>query len=223
MRKEKEHNQKTPGFFMVFVIDTSAITDPRLKEALNATNTEEVVRKLSSIIADLRINLGALFYTTPSIVNEMKRFLLSNNVSQEAFNELIAWLIIKSPDKFAIRIPAAVMGEYVESIRKRTFKGLRVAEDTVKKAATQKTENTQELIAQLIHDLREKYREALRKGIVDSPEDFDAVILAYELKAVLVTNDEGMKKMAQSLGIITIDPLYFIDSLNRMRMAIRNG
>ena len=37
------------------------------------------------------------------------------------------------------------------------------------------------------------------------------MLLAYELRAVLVTNDEGVKRLAEALGVVTMDPLRFID------------
>lgn len=43
--------------------------------------------------------------------------------------------------------------------------------------------------------------EALRTGIVDSAEDFDVVILAKEVDAVIVSEDQGIANMAGELGL----------------------
>jgi RNA ligase partner protein len=217
LAEKRDSKQVLSGFFMIFILDTSAVTDPRLRELTSSRDTEGVLQNLSKIMSVLRTEAGVLFYTTPLVLNEMRRYLLANNVSEKSLNELVSWLIIKSPDKFVIRIPAAIISEYIEDLRRRVYKGLRIAEELLKSVAIGK-KNAPEAI----RELREKYRDALRKGIVDSPEDLDAILLAYELKGVLVTNDDGMRKMAVSLGIITMDPLYFLESLKRMLRALKH-
>ncbi len=214
---------------MVFVIDTSGITDPRLREALGAFSLEEVVDKLADLMATARIKLGMTFYMPPSMFEELKRFLLRNNVRVEVVNKLAAVLVVKAPDKIRTQIPAIVMSKYVEEIAKRLFKGLRVAEESVRKTARTfaKTDSDRsrgfeksrvdKLVGDIIHDLREKYREATRKGVVDTVVDFDAVMLAVELRATMVTNDEGIKRLCEDLGIIVVDPLTFLEMLKRFQ------
>ncbi len=214
---------------MVFVIDTSGITDPRLREVLGVSSLEEVVDKLADLMATARIKLGMTFYMPPSMFEELKRFLLRNNVRVEVVNKLAAVLVVKAPDKIRTQIPAIVMSKYVEEIAKRLFKGLRVAEESVRKTARTfaKTDSNRsrgfeksrvdKLVGDIIHDLREKYREATRKGVVDTVVDFDAVMLAVELRATMVTNDEGIKRLCEDLGIIVVDPLTFLEMLKRFQ------
>ena len=59
--------------------------------------------------------------------------------------------------------------------------GLRIAEEHTKEAGRMSEED----VGRLIKKLREKYREALRAGIIDSKEDLDVLLLAYELDAIL--------------------------------------
>lgn len=215
---------------MIFVIDTSGITDPRLREALHASNLDEVVDKLADLMGIARLKLGMSFYMPPSMFEELKRFLLRNNVSTRTINKLAAVLVVKAPDKIRTQIPAIVMSRYVEEIAKRLFKGLRVAEESVRRTAravTKTDENRYEvpgdvaqvekLVGDIIHDLREKYREATRKGVVDTVVDFDAVMLAVELRAIMVTNDEGIRRLCEDLGIIVVDPLTFLEMLKRFQ------
>jgi hypothetical protein len=61
----------------------------------------------------------------------------------------------------------------------------------------------------LINKLRGRYREVLRQGILDSKEDVDVLLLAYELDGVLVSADEGMRKWADKVGITIVDPYHF--------------
>ncbi len=213
---------------MVFVIDTSGITDPRLREALNASSLEEVVDKLADLMGIARLKLGMSFYMPPSMFEELKRFLLRNNVRIETINKLAAVLVVKAPDKIRTQIPAIVMSKYVEEIAKRLFKGLRVAEESVRRTARAMSRRERDqgvadkhrvdrLVGDIIHDLREKYREATRKGVVDTVVDFDAVMLAVELRATMVTNDEGIRRLCEDLGIIVVDPLTFLEMLRRFQ------
>lgn len=205
---------------MVFVVDTSGITDPRLRDALGARSLEEVVARLADLMGMARIRLGMSFYMPPSMFKELKRFLLGNKVSPEVVNKLSAVVVVKAPDKVKTHIPAIVMSKYVEEITKRLFKGLRVAEESVRRTVREiskyeKESNKDEIVGKIIHDLRQKYREATRKGIVDTVVDFDAVMLAVELKAIVVTNDEGIRRLCEELGIIVVDPLTFLEMLKR--------
>ena len=205
---------------MVFVIDTSGITDPRLRELLGANSLEEVVDKLADLMAIARIRLGMNFYMPPSMFSELKRFLEGNNVSSRTINKLAAMVTVKAPDKVKTQIPAIVMSKYVEEIARRLFKGLRVAEESVRRTAREVSSATtstsrDRLVGKIIHDLRQKYREATRRGIVDTVVDFDVVMLAVELKAIVVTNDEGIKRLCEDLGIIVVDPVTFIEMLKR--------
>ena len=59
-----------------------------------------------------------------------------------------------------------------------------------------------------IAKLRERYREAMRRGLIDSREDADLFLLAYELDGTLVTADEGLKKWADKAGVGLINARY---------------
>ncbi|MEM0179089.1 MAG: RNA ligase partner protein [Fervidicoccaceae archaeon] len=203
-------------------MDTSAFSDPRLKNLLESSDLDSTMKAISALIAELRFKLDLLFYTTPSMANEMRKYLLSNGVSINTVNDLFAWIIVKAPDMLTTKIPAVIMNEYISSIRLRTFRGLRLLEDLIKRAIASNLDklDKNKVYAELIHEAREKYREIMRKGIVDSPEDFDVIILAYELKGTLVTNDEGIKRLAEKMGIIVIDPITFIEGLKKLKIML---
>ncbi len=208
----------------VFVLDTSGVTDPRIRTALDASSLDEAILKLTDYIAKARIAFGVEVYVPPTVLDEMKRFLLANGVREETFRELVSWLKVKSPNKHNLRIPAAVISSYVEEVRRRITKGLRVAEDSVRKAyqVSPETSNTIDTIGALIRDLRERYREATRKGLLDSVEDLDAVLLAVELDAILVSNDEGVRRFAEALGTTVMDPVLFVNMLKNVREKLRS-
>ncbi|MEB3845872.1 MAG: RNA ligase partner protein [Desulfurococcales archaeon] len=207
----------------VFVLDTTAVTEARLKSKLGTSDLESIVKNITELIRDSRLELGATFYMTPSTWNELRRFLLGNKVSLDTVNELSAWITVKAPDKLTVKLPASVFSEYISDMRKRVYKGLRVAEDMIKKTRRECVgANDDECYGEIIRSLRDKYREALRKGIIDSPEDFDTVILALELKGAVVSSDAGIKNMCEHLGIMVIDPEQFVEALKRMLSRARS-
>lgn len=201
---------------MVFVLDTSFFTDPRLREAFSTNSLSGVVERLGDLLGAYRLSVGPVFYTTPSVFRETRRYLLANGVNPSLIEGLEAWLVVKAPDKHGLRIPGAVMVEYVEALRKRLDRALRIAEEAVRRAAEAGSEG----VPELIRGLRERFRESVRRGIVDSPEDVELVLLGLELKGVVVSNDEGVARFCQSLGIITLSPPQLVSSLKRMAPAL---
>lgn len=204
----------------VFVLDTSAVADPRLRGAIGGGSLDESVRSLGEMLGRARVLYGVEVYMPPSVYEEARRFLMANGVTLQSFQALATWVTVKPPARHEVSIPAAVFRELVDEYRQRLTRGLRVAEEHVRRAfdagallgqAAQSREARRERLGALIRGLRDRYREATRHGIVDSVEDIDAVLLAYELRAVLVTNDEGVKRLAEALGVVTMDPLRFID------------
>ncbi len=212
----------------IYVLDTSAVTDPRLRLFFNAPSLNDVVYHLSVLLIKARIVLDIQFYMTPGTVRELRGFLERNGVAAENIDALLSIVNVKAPDLHDTRIPAHVMGRWIEEVQRRLHKGLRVAEEMVRRAAqggyeTGATGLSREAlrshVARTIHDLREKYREATRKGVVDTRVDFDAVMLARELGAVMVTNDEGIMRLCDDLGVRYIDPPRFVTQLTLLLRA----
>lgn len=209
----------------VYVLDTSAIGDPRLREALEAGSSNEAILLLAKLISTARINYHLEVYMPPSVYEEARRFLLANNVTPQAFEQLATWITVKPPIRHSINVPATILREIVDIYRSRITRGLKVAEDYVRKAfelalSSARTEEGREALVEklgsLIRGLRERYREVTRHGVVDSVEDVDAVLLAYEMKGVLVTNDEGVKRLAETLGVVVTSPRRFILMLREL-------
>jgi len=206
----------------VYVLDTSAVADPRLRGVIGGGSLDESVRILGEMLARARISHGVEIYMPPSVYEEARRFLMANGVTLQSFQALATWITVKPPARHEVSVPATVLREIVDEFRQRITRGLRVAEDHVRRAfdtaaslgdAASAREARREHLGPLIRGLRDKYREATRHGIVDSVEDIDAVLLAYELHGVLVTNDEGARRLAEALGVVTIDPVKFVNIL----------
>ncbi len=206
---------------LVYVLDTSAVSDPRLRGVLGVSSLESVVRELTSLFTKAHIVAGAQFYMTPSTALELRGFLERNGVGEEAINAFMSIVSIKAPDMYSTRIPAHVMSNWIQEVSMRFYRGLRVAEQMVRKTAdlayNAGVKGDRGLyekgVAEAIHELRARYREATRKGVIDTIVDFDSVILAKELNGSLVTNDEGIRRMCRELGVKYIDPPLFISQL----------
>jgi hypothetical protein len=99
-----------------------------------------------------------------------------------------------------LQVPAAIFHIFIRELRNRINKGLRIAEEAIRKEPT----------ADNLRRLRQEYREALRSGMVDSVEDLDVVLLAKEIGGAILSADEGITNMAEALGIEVLSATYFI-------------
>ncbi len=215
---------------LVFVIDTSGVTDPRLREVFGVASLDGVVREYARLLIRSHIVLGSEFYTTPSTALELRAFLERNGVAPDAVEMLMGAITIRSPDLYTTRIPAIVMSDWISDMLMRITKGLRVAEESLRRTAQRSYQSGEksdrnllkDIIAEEIHQLRQKYREATRKGVIDTRVDFDLVVLAHELKAELVTNDTGVMRLCEQLGVRFIEPPRFVNKLTLL-LRTRTG
>jgi RNA ligase partner protein len=174
----------------VLVVDTSIFINPDARQFFGQSPLEAFL----SFLRQLKNKRGISCYMPPSVYEELMKFLEIKLPTKEAI------LINKKPPaSYQTQIPALFLYEFIEEIRNRINKGLRIAEKysrkVMKSAPLGQTEE------EIIKSLREEYRTALREGIIDSKEDFDLVLLAKELDAHLVTSDNGLIRWAQKLGI----------------------
>ncbi|NPB07383.1 MAG: RNA ligase partner protein [Aquificae bacterium] len=189
-----------------FVLDTSVFTNPEIYRTF-----EEDQRGAVENFIHLALNSGAEFYMPTSVYDELRKITDFGDLWAE-FEMVVK---IRSPRRFVLQIPAEVLYELIDEIRYRINKGLRIAEEHTREASSC------EDVGKLIAKLREKYREALRQGIIDSKEDVDVLLLAYELDGILVSADEGLRTWADKIGIKLINPKNFrqiLESLIRHRV-----
>lgn len=181
------------------VLDTSLFVNPDVRMSLGTTPTEalETFLFLASQIHVLE------FYMPPSTFSELLNFVDKSRIP----GDLLLILHQRPPRRHEIPIPGFVLYELIEDLRDRVNKGLRIAEKAVRSAEQRKPD-------EIIQDLRKKYREALREGVIDSREDVDLLLLARELDAVLVTADQGLIAWAEKLGIQWLIPERFRDYLS---------
>lgn len=184
-----------------FVLDTSIFTNPHAYEVFGPEPGLAI-----SCFLSLAQRSSSEFYMPTSVYEELRQ--MRDLGELEAEFELV--VKIRSPRKHALQIPAYVLYEFIEEVRHRMDRGLRIAEEHARLG--HQHENTGALIARL----RERYREALRRGIIDSREDADVLLLAYELDGNLVTADEGLRTWADKVGVKLVNPRNFRALLEKL-------
>jgi len=202
-----DHNEESPRDSLPMmpcpapqrvVLDTSLFVNPDARTSLGNTPTEALETFLF-LAAQIHI---LEFYMPPSIFEELLHFVEKDKIP----GDLLVILHQKPPKRHELKCPAFLLYELIDDMRERVNKGLRIAEKAVREAEKKKAD-------EIIQDLRRKYREALREGIIDSKEDVDLLLLAMELDALLITADQGLIRWAEKLGIQWLFPEKFKDYL----------
>lgn len=189
-----------------FVLDTSTFLTQEIRE--DDESLEEAVDDLLDLIARARLELQISCYMPPSIHEELTTMLEDRGVSPEVQSKLNTWIIRKHPARHEVAIPAEVVYRFVDEMSDRVNRGLRVSEKAVRRAEGARAERAESdehdrrtEVDLVISDLREKYRQALRRGVLDSREDFDLLVLGTELDAGVVTEDTGIIAWTEDFGL----------------------
>ncbi len=168
--------------------------------------TEDVVIKVTQAMKKIKEAGKAEFYMPPRIIDEFLSFF--EDKEQPFLKGFLAEISVKSPDLHRVQFPAEVFYKIVEDVRGRSYRGLIIGEEELKKAAQQlmgkpKLEGKEyEIkIGQFVKTLRDRYRQATRFGFLDSLADLDIIALAKELEAYVVTTDEGVTKWGRIFGV----------------------
>ncbi|MFP4560076.1 MAG: RNA ligase partner protein [Thiohalorhabdus sp.] len=187
-----------------FVLDTSVFTNPDIYAQFAA----EPHTALHEFLALARRS-GAEFFMPGSVYEELGHLRDLDELASE-FETVVR---IRSPRKYEVMIPGALLHEFTEEVRNRIDRGLRIAEEHARMGrgpeATEKVDT-------VITRLRDKYRDALRRGILDSKEDADVLLLALELDGILVSADEGLREWADRAGVELVQPRYFARILEKL-------
>ncbi|MGC8871371.1 MAG: RNA ligase partner protein [Caldimicrobium sp.] len=179
--------------------DTSIFTNPDIYHQFGETPFL-AFQNFLLLVAELEGEVNV--YLPTSVYDELKRMLTDLKVPPKARSVLK----VKSPKKYELYIPAFLMYDFIEELRNRINKGLRVAEEAVKASSYKKPE-------EVLKSLRRKYREVLREGIVDSKEDLELILLGLELDGVILSADKGVLRMADSLGLRFWEPKEIKETL----------
>ena len=179
-----------------FILDTSIFTNPDIYSQFGH-NTEEAIQNF----LDIAQQSSTEFYMPSSVYDELNTMKDLDHIAPD-FESMVR---IRSPRKFNIQIPASIVYEFIDEVRKRIDRGLRIAEEHTKLGHAGSTDTD---VGPVITRLRERYRETLRQGIIDSREDMDVLLLAYELDGVLVAADEGLRTWADKIGVKILMPKH---------------
>lgn len=181
-----------------YVLDTSVFVNPAARKPFGK-DPDSAVKKFVQLAKKMD---DVSFFMTPMTFKELQNF-----IDKKTAEEFAVFVKLRSANLYSIYLPAAILYKFIDNIRSRIDKGLRIAEQF---AIDNKPNNDVKL-----KELREKYRSALRTGIVDSKEDFEALMLAKELDAVLVTSDEGIISFADEIGCEWLNAAHFYKIFKR--------
>jgi len=171
------------------ILDTNIFVNPDSRRFFGAS-PEEALNKFLQMLKE-KENITC--FIPPSIHEEFLTFIEEKKISKD-----FSLIIKRPPAKYEVPISALFLYEFIEDVRARINKGLRIAEKYTRRGAERNADE------KMIKTLREEYRTALREGIIDSKEDFDLLLLAKELGAQLATSDNGLIKWAHKFGLVCL-------------------
>jgi len=198
-----------------FVLDTTAITDAGLRMKEGYESVCDSAQEILDLIAKARLKLEISCYIPyPTVYGELISFLRRNKCSDEVFVKLDTWLVKKTPNRYEVKIPAAIFYEYVLTMRQKINRGRKLAEEFIWESSAISTkiedkEKLQQEIGNLVSKFRDKYRATLRQGILDSSPDLDVLLLAKELEAGVVSSDAGIRKWSERMGLRFVEASKF--------------
>lgn len=147
----------------------------------------------------------------PITYKEFSNYMARYDCPKEIMVKSDTWIVKKSPNRYDTKIPSQIFYEYVQDMRERMNKGMRISENAIWESSVEsmvmisrggeKSQIEGEVVGKAITDFRKRYRMALRKGTLDSAPDLDVLLLAKELHAGVVAADEGIKVWAERLGL----------------------
>ena len=175
---------------MKYVLDTSAFTSVQ-------KTAPQTLRHINKLAQTIHKDSKNKYYIPPSVWQELEKILHTKKTPKKTIQLLEKNITTKQASRMELLIPSQFIHDYVKEVRERFNRGLRAAE----KAVQEKSKNKNRPDTQVIRDLRQQYRTAIRKGILDSQEDLDVILLAKELRATIAANDQGIKEWAHKWGI----------------------
>ncbi len=202
------------------VLDTNLFFNMQAGLGFGKT-TREILFNLRKAALSLKNKSKAEFYMPPSIVKEFLDFFKDNNNDLALAKKFISVINIKSPDVLNLSLSAKAFYKLIVEIRKRSYEGLKISEDIVWEASKMNfnvndKEKFQKEVGILINRLRERYRNATRHKFLDSVADLDLIILAYELKGLLVSSDEGVILWGRYFGVKELKPELLKEHLSSL-------
>jgi len=220
-----------------FVLDTTALTDSMAWESEGCTGICDGMNAILDRIAQGRLHLGISCYVPyPSVYNEIRDFARHNSCNSLILSKVDTWLVKKTPDRYKVKVPSKIFYEYVDYMRSRINKGMNISEEAIWESVSRcismsesgalkemKDEIEREVVGGIIRKFREKYRAALRYGILDSAPDIDVLLLAKDLDAAVISQDLGIQRWSEQLGLRFMESRSFPVMIKEYMGALGQG
>ncbi len=188
-----------------YVLDTNLLFNMEANLGFGKT-TKAVMEGLTEAMKKAKTSKTAEFFMPPRIVDEVLSFF--ENKEEVFIKAFLEQVTVKSPDLGKNPVALHFLYELVDDTRKRSYRGLQIAEEEFEDVASQMMgkevlpkKEFQMTIGKHIKGLRDRYRQATRAGFLDSLADLDLIVLAKEEAAYIVTTDEGVRRWGRLLGV----------------------
>ncbi len=185
-----------------YILDTNLFFNMEPGLQLGKTTKDVLVRATEL----MKAQKNATYIMSPRIVDELKSFFDQELPSY--VEDFLVCVDIRSPDPSKVQFSASVFYALIDDVRERNYKGLRAAEDEIRKAASQMMgkevlpkQAFEMTVGANIQSFRTRYRNATRTGFIDSLADLDIIMLARELDGYIVTTDEGVLEWGRTFGV----------------------
>lgn len=196
-----------------YILDTNLFFNMEAGVGLGE-KTEAVVVNLTQSIRENKKQKPTEFFMPPRIIEEFLSFF--DNKEQLFIKEFLGEITAKSPHIDSLSFPASIFYKLIEDVRNRSYRGLQVGEEEIKKAGSlllgsgNLDKKEYEIrVGPALKAFRERYRQATRFGFIDSLADLDLIILAKETDGFLVSADEGVIHWGRVFGIKEMSPAVF--------------
>jgi hypothetical protein len=207
-----------------FVLDTSVFLTEEIRR--EGEDLATALDRFLDLIAEAKLTLDISCYMPPSVYEELIDILADRGIDDAVGPRISTWVIKKNPDRYAVTVPAEIVYGFIDEMSDRVNQGLRVSEKAVRRLEEGREDPDEEYMTavdQVISELREDYRSTLRRGVLDSREDFDLLILGRELEAGVVTEDTGIVAWAEDFGLRYLRGRDFPALLEQYLQASGNG
>lgn len=201
-----------------YILDTNIFFNMEAKLGMG-NKTEDIIRALTSAMVKKK-QQGDVFYMPPRIVDELLGFF--EDPKQQFLTEFLAEVVVKSPELQNIQIGANIFYKLINEIRVRSYRGMDVGEESIKKGAEMFIGKEhmdrvafEKTIGPTVKNFRERYRNATRVGFLDSLADLDIIMLAKETDGFVISTDEGVLKWGRMFGIKEMPSYIFGDTMQR--------
>ena len=120
-----------------FVLDTTAFTDNQLRDDFGDGDLVKTVDFLIELIANSRIKLNMSCHMPPITYKEFSEYMARYECPDEVMVKADTWIVKKTPNRYDTKIPSEIFYEYVQDMRERMNKGMRISENAIWEASVE--------------------------------------------------------------------------------------